>query len=651
MADRGDRPIADYAIVGDCHGAALVAKDGSVDWCALERFDADPLFLRILDARRGGFLAIRPRGNFTSTRAYLPRSNILRTEFATANGRAAVTDWMPVGRTASAGPNDYVTLAAPGWLIRRIEALEGSIELEVTCRAAREYASRLAPLAPHGRDVLIEGTRLALRSDAALAVDGDTATATLSLQAGDRRYVAIAPEGDRVDSTIVDTLFQVTRAFWREWIGYCRYDGRYAAEVERSALALKLLTFAPTGACVAAPTTSLPEEIGGERNWDYRFCWIRDTSLMLHALSMLGYSSESHRFWEFLCERMEEGVAKLQVMYGIGGEAKLEERLLDWLQGYRASKPVRIGNAAHAQRQTDLYGYVFEAAMVYDKLGADLTPGDREVLASVADFIESCWNQPDTGIWESRGPMRHFVHSKAMCWLVVDRAVKLLGKKERWVRVRDEIWRALCERGRVDGHFVQAMDEGDPRRMDAALLQLATLGLPVDRETLRATRLAVEKELSRGECFLERYTTEDGVAGGEGAFLICSFWHVDALLAEGEEEAARSLFEKLLAFANDVGLFSEEIDARTGELLGNFPQAFTHLGLVNTAVNLSLHARHGTRAVRQGYAERARKIVTATFGWRGALAALLSRGEVRMAGSRDSVLRLEAIRPPATLPA
>ena len=651
MADRGDRPIADYAIVGDCHGAALIAKDGSIDWCALERFDADPLFMRILDARRGGFLWIRPRGEFTSTRAYLPRTNILRTEFTTATGRAAVVDFMPVGRTASAGANDYVSLAAPGWLVRRVEALEGTVELEATCRVAREYATRFAALEARGRDVAIAGTQWALRSDAAFEVAGDSASARLQLAAGDRRYVAVTPATDLIDARIVDTLFAVTRAFWQEWIGYCRYDGRYAAAVERSALALKLLTFSPTGACVAAPTTSLPEDIGGERNWDYRFCWIRDTSLMLHALSMLGYSSESHRFWEFLCERLEEGVAKLQVMYGIGGESRLEERLLEWLEGYRGSRPVRIGNAAHAQRQTDLYGYVFEAGMVYDKLGADVTGGDRKVLASVADFIETCWNEPDTGIWESRGPMRHFVHSKAMCWLVVDRAVKLLGKRDNWVRVRDEIWRALCERGRVDGHFVQAMDEGDPKRVDAALLQLATLGLPIDHETLRRTRLAVEEQLARGDCFLERYTSDDGVAGGEGAFLICSFWHVDALLAEGEEGAARALFEKLIAFANDVGLLSEEIDAHSGALLGNFPQAFTHLGLVNSAVNLSIHARHGAHAVKQGYAERAQRMVKATFGWRGAIAALASSGRVRVIGSRASVLRMEPIRSPATLPA
>jgi alpha,alpha-trehalase len=648
MAERGDRPIADYAIVGDCHGAALVAKDGSVDWCCLERFDSDPLFMRLLDARRGGFLWIRPRGEFTATRAYLPHSNVLRTELATPAGRIAVTDWMPLGRTRKAGANDYVTVCAPGWLVRRIEALEGSVDLEIGCRATLDYGARIARLTPHGRDLLIEGTPHALRSDFGFSVNDDHATATLRLEAGERRYVAVTRAGDAIDSAAVDHSLAVTRAFWSEWIGYCRYDGPYVANVERSALALKLLTYAPTGACVAASTTSLPEEIGGERNWDYRFCWIRDASLMLHALSMLGYSSESHRFWDFLCERMVEGVAKLQVMYAVDGGSNLEERVLD-LAGYRGSKPVRIGNAAHAQRQLDLYGYIFEGGFVYEKLGADVTRGDRKALEEVANFIEEVWNEPDTGIWESRGPLRHYVHSKAMCWVVLDRAVKLLGAAPRWVELRDRIFAELCARGRVEGHFVQSMDEGDPRRVDAALLQLATLGLPIDHDTLRATRLAVEKYLARGD-FLERYTTEDGVPGGEGAFLICSFWHVDALLAEGEERRARELFERLLACANDVGLFSEEIDPASGALLGNFPQAFTHLGLVNSAVNLQLHEKHGKHAVaRQGYAERAHRIVKATFGLKGAIAALGSRGRVRIVGSRASILDMETLRPPAKL--
>src|SRR5438105_5882012 len=640
MDEGGDRPIADYAIVGDCHGSALVAKDGSVDWCALGRFDADPICMRLLDARRGGFLGIRPRGDYRSTRAYLPRTNILRTEFATATGRAALTDWMALGRTRDAGPNDYVSVAAPGWLVRRIEALEGRIELDIECRASLEYGRRFAGFTRRGKAALIEGTPLALHSDIALTLADAAASATIRLEAGERRYVALAPAADTVDDATIDALFEVTRAFWTEWIGFCRYDGPYTAQVERSALVLKLLTYAPSGACVAAPTTSLPEEIGGERNWDYRYCWIRDASLMLHALSALGYSGEAHRFWDFLCRRLEDGVAELQIMYGIEGESDLDERVLDHLAGYRASRPVRVGNAAHAQRQIDLYGYVFEGGWTYRKLGAGVTHGDRAVLACVADFIEGCWSEPGTGLWESRGPMRHYVHSKAMCWVVLDRAVKLLGANDRWEGLRDRIWRELCDKGRVDGHFVQAMGEGDGRRVDAALLQLATLGLPVDHDTMRATRLAVERELTRGD-FLERYTTEDGVAGGEGAFLVCSFWHVDALLAEGEHDAARRLFERLLACANDVGLYSEEIDPASGDLLGNFPQAFTHLGLVNSAVNLRLHERHGTHAVRAGYAERAHRSVTATFGWRGVLAAFLSTGRIRVFGSRASRLALD----------
>lgn len=642
---RGYRPIADYAAIGDCHGCALIAKDGGIDWCCFDRFDAEPMFLRILDAGRGGYLAITPSNVVAASRAYLPGTNIVRTEFRTPTGVLAVTDFMPLGRSAKAGPNDYVDVEAPGWLVRRMEVLQGEVDLDIVCRPAREFALAKVAFRPDDCGYEIVGTKRAVRSDLRLDVLGDCVQANAALRAGDRRFIVLAPVDHRVDSATVDALFAVTQAYWREWIGYCRHEGPYRAFVERSALALKMMTFPPEGTCVAAPTTSLPEAIGGVRNWDYRFCWIRDASLMLHALSSLGYSGESDRFFDFLCRMMESGVRNLQIMYGLAGERELEERTLDQLEGYAGSRPVRIGNAAHDQRQSDLYGYILEGALIYRKLGRAIGKGDKLVLAQIADFIGECWALPDNGIWEMRAAPRHFVHSKAMCWVVVDRAIRLLGERREWVDLRERIWQEILRRGRdpTGGHLLQTYDEGGPRAVDAALLQLAVLGLPMDVAMIRSTRLAVERELRTGD-FLSRYKGADGVPGSDGAFLVCSFWLVDSLLAEGEGEEATRLFERLLACANDVGLYSEEIDPPSKAFLGNFPQAFTHLGLINTAVSLTLFRKYGAEGVRGGYADRAHRSVRATFGWRGVLAALLSTGRIRLRSSSASKLRIDLKR-------
>jgi len=495
----------------------------------------------------------------------------------------------------------------------------------------------LRALRPVDAGFELEGAGLALRSDLALEAEGSRIVARVRLAAGARRFVVLAPTAARVDAAAVDAVLAVTEAYWREWIAYCRYSGPHKAFVERSALVLKMMTYPPKGTCVAAMTTSLPEAIGGPRNWDYRYCWIRDASLMLHALASLGYSGESDRFFGFLCEKIGEGAKNLKLMYGIGGERDIDESELAHLDGYAGSRPVRIGNGAHDQRQTDLYGYILEGALIYKKLGRAINPGDEKALAEIADFIAEVWSLPDSGIWEARDEPRHFVHSKAMCWVVLDRAIQLLGERAEWVELRGKIWDEILARGRdaSDGRLLQSYEDHGAANVDAALLQLAVLGLPLEVATLRSTRLAVERELQVGD-FLLRYKRADGLAGGEGAFLVCSFWHVDSLLAEGEGEAATRLFERLLGCANDVGLYAEEIDPHSGAFLGNFPQAFTHLGLINTAVSLGLFQKYGPEAVRGGYADRARRSVRSTFGWRGVLAALLSTGHIRLFSSRAS---------------
>ncbi|MBA3477076.1 MAG: glycoside hydrolase family 15 protein [Lautropia sp.] len=631
-------PIGDYAAIGDCHGAALVSTDGGIDWGCLGRFDADPIFCRLLDADRGGFMSAAPREKASATRSYLDGTNILRTEFRTSSGRVAITDFMPVGRAPSAGPYDYVTLNAPGWIVRRIEGVEGRVDLHAAYRPSVAFARRCAELKAVPGGIALEGDDAVLRSDLPLRIAGDRAECTFSIGAGECRYIVVGKAAAAATTERVDELFDITCAFWKEWIGYCRYRGPYAAMVRRSALALKLMTYAPTGASVAALTTSLPEEIGAGRNWDYRYCWVRDASLMLQTLASLGYSGEARRFYEFMQKALKGPVDELQIMYGVGMERELHEHELGHLEGYRGSKPVRTGNGAYDQRQSDLYGYLLEGALTYSALGGKISAAEQESYVRVADFITGCWLEPDKGLWEIRGEPQHFVHSKAMCWVVMDRAIRLLGERPGWVALRERIWRDIADHGRSpEGHFIQAYSAPDEAQLDAALVQLAMMGLPADLETLRLTREAVERELRRGD-FLLRYTGGDGVEGKEGGFLVCSFWLVDALLYEGRGAEARALFERLLGHANDVGLYAEESDPESGALLGNFPQAFTHLGLVGSAVNLALFEKRGAAALRGSYADRARRSVWATFGWKGVISGLLQSRRINFFSSRKSRL-------------
>ncbi|HVL34343.1 MAG TPA: glycoside hydrolase family 15 protein, partial [Burkholderiales bacterium] len=433
MAERGYRPIADYAAIGDCHGGALVARDGGIDWCALGRFDADPVCCRLLDARRGGHLSLELQGEVEASRGYLADTNILRTELALAGGRVALTDFMPVGRKPEAGPNDYVSLNAPGWLVRRIECLEGAVDCELVFRPGR------------------------LLGEAQATLHSDLRAGRTLLRLGTRHYAVLTPADARVDAARLDALERITTAFWTEWMSYCRYTGPYAGMVRRSALALKLMTYAPTGAVVAALTTSLPEQMGGARNWDYRFCWVRDAALMLHALAALGYSGESKRFLDFMRRMLADPIETFQVMYGINMEKTLDERVLEGFEGYAGSRPVRIGNEAYRQRQTDLYAYGLEAALVFRRLGGRITKQDEAVIGRVVAFIAQCWHEPDLGLWEMRGAPRHFVHSKASCWVVVDRAIRLCGAQPGWIELRDRMAKELLARGRApQGHFVQA---------------------------------------------------------------------------------------------------------------------------------------------------------------------------------------------------
>jgi alpha,alpha-trehalase len=633
-----DKPIRDYALIGDCHGCALVSSEGSIDWCALGRFDAAPVFCRLLDATKGGFLSVKPSARFDVERAYIDDTNILRTVFTTDTGRASATDYMPVGRRAGAGVHDYTSLAAPALLVRTIEGLAGRMDLDVTFRPSVEFARRPARLAATDASVFADAGP-ALHAEVLFRISGDTGHARITVAAGEKRHMVVSAK--RLPAAIppgtVDQLFATTSAFWREWLAYTRYRGRYQEMVRRSALVLKLLTYAPTGAIIAAPTTSLPEEIGGARNWDYRYCWLRDSSFVLYALAVLGYSGEAKAFGRFLRRVCRQRADLVQVMYRIDGEACLDEKILDHLNGYCGSRPVRIGNAAYRQRQIDVYGEVLDWAHLTAALGGGFDEEDRDLLRRLASFVATHAGDPDQGLWETRSEPRHHVHGKLMSWVTLDRALQLLGDNREWRSLRDRLQQEILDRG-VDpgcGHLVQAYDHPNT---DAALLLAPMLGFPVDSAVLERTIAAVERELRRGD-YVERYRSDDGVPGRHGAFLICSFWLVDAYLALGRRSEARVLYERLLAGANDVGLFAEAIDPTSHAFLGNFPQAFTHLALVGNAIHFELCRKYGDAAILGTHADRARRAVGATFGWRAVWEACKASGRVgRLRSSRRSLM-------------
>jgi GH15 family glucan-1,4-alpha-glucosidase len=401
-AARGYKPIGDYALIGDCHGSALVARDGSVDWCCLDRFDADPVFCRILDANRGGFLSVKPVCRFSVTRSYADSTNILNSRFRTDTGDVLVTDFMPVGRRPGSGTHNYVDLIAPKWLVRTIEAVRGSVDIRIRYRPTLELGTKTVRLSNGNGRITVEDGPVLHHTASGFTVKGDAAEVTTKLEHGQRLILVLSNQSTpdfQVDR--VDALQSATAAFWREWIAYCRYQGPYQDAVRRSLLAIKLLIYAPSGAIVAAPTTSLPEEIGGTRNWDYRYCWLRDAAFALYALAIVGYGGEARRFSAYLPRVCAATAPDLRAMYGIEGETDLTERTIDSFEGYRGSSPVRIGNGAHRQRQIDVYGEVLDWALLYERLGGRIDDGSRLMLSALANYVADHWDEPDQGMWES----------------------------------------------------------------------------------------------------------------------------------------------------------------------------------------------------------------------------------------------------------
>ena len=609
LAGRGEEryvPIADYALIGDTRSAALISRHGSIDWLCWPRFDAGSVFARILDAQGGGYFAIHPAVPYTTKRRYLDASNVLETTFTCDSGAVRLLDLMPVMREEEKARH----LSPFRQLLRRVEGIGGEVPVVAKYAPRPNYGRDVPRLSGRGECIhFTDGPNVyQLRSDAPLENRGDSAVSQVRLRAGQRRDFALAFDshspsvyphiGEEATAEIERSI-----AYWQEWSSQLDYDGPYREAVLRSALVLKLMTYAPSGAVVAAPTTSLPEAIGGVRNWDYRYCWLRDASFTVRALYDTGFEAEGDAFVNWMLYATQLTHPHLQILYDVFGEARLPERTLPHLEGYRGSAPVRIGNDAHNQFQLDVYGEVLGAVEEHVNRGATLERDVQRLMVRLADVVVARWREPDSGIWEKRSGRAQHTHAKIMAWSALDCAERLARKGHlqdgvtRWNAEKQEIKRMVLERGFHRGlnSFVSILD-GD--QLDASLLHAARVGFldPADPRLL-GTIDAIRARLGRDD-LLYRYDieTNDGLPPGEGAFLACSFWLVEALVLAGRADEGRVLFEKLLGRCNDVGLLSEECDTRTGALLGNFPQALTHIALMNAAV--CLHHESGGRSRR-----------------------------------------------------
>jgi GH15 family glucan-1,4-alpha-glucosidase len=682
------RPIGQYGAIGDCRTAALVGPDGSIDWCCMPHFDSPALFLRLLDADRGGSFRVGPVDARTATMSYLPGTNILETQFETPEGRLRLVDSMPVRprephrhlieRLVNLLPGGQHSLrtelereigndvAAAHRINRLVTCLSGALTVEVALNVTFDYARESAgvtplPVGAGAFGAVLSGagqylaflvrrlsSHLPAQKSAPLALeDGDASALRLRipLKAGERIIALVNYARDEAEAHALlgelvghdfDADLDETVRFWRDWSSQCRYDGPYQQAVLRSALALKLCTFEPTGAIVAAPTTSLPEQIGGVRNWDYRYTWLRDSAFTLGALGELGYYDEARDYFHFLHDLQIRCADNLRIMYSIHGQsgAQLTEQDLDHLEGYRGSRPVHVGNGAAEQCQLDVYGELLDAAYSYihedgyreEHRKIEPSHDLRDLSRIIARYVVAHWQDLDRGIWEVRGAPRAFVYSRAMCWVALDRACKLAGahghyrRLPRWTRTRDLIRADILEHGYNEtlGSFTQAY--GDDV-LDAANLRLPLVGfLPADEPRMRSTIDVTGQGLAGPDGVLYRYRpagggsvsgpspigglADDGLPGSEGAFLACTFWLIHDLCHLGHIEEAREHFERMLTYASPLGLFSEEVDLASGEMLGNYPQAFTHIGLINSAVTIerAVEGRLGPEALpsRQG---------------------------------------------------
>jgi GH15 family glucan-1,4-alpha-glucosidase len=603
--------IEDYALIGDMHSAALIGRDGSADWLCVPRFDSPACFAALLGDEHNGQWLIAPTASQVpggrprlAARRYAGDTLILETEWHTAGGEVRVIDFMP----PRSGEEPV--------LVRIVEGVRGAVEMECVLRVRFGYG-KVVPWVrriDHAVVAVAGPDSIWLRTPVGLVGHDMAHGASFVVRAGERVPFVLSWMPSHLDAPAVidaEAALAETSRFWTDWTASCTYRGQYRAAVVRSLITLKALTYAPTGGIVAAPTTSLPEDIGGVRNWDYRYCWLRDATITLEALLRTGYTGEAAAWREWLGRAIAGDPADVQIMYGVAGERRLGEWEADWLAGYEGSAPVRIGNAAVGQRQLDVYGEVIDAITLGREAGLRFDKHTWSLVRALLRFLEKNWSEPDEGIWEVRGPRRHFVHSKVMAWVAFDRAIRVAelgrpGAEERWRAVRDSIHAEVCEQGYdpARGAFTQYYGSAE---LDAAVLLMPEVGfLPPDDPRMVSTVRAIQRDLMRDGLLL-RYTQPppaaaggglaavDGLSGGEGAFLACSFWLVNALHMIGEYDEAVALFERLLALRTDLGLLSEEYDPRYGRLVGNMPQAFSHMPLIQSALNLDSHEGHHCR--------------------------------------------------------
>ena len=599
----GYLPIEDHGIIGNLRTVALVGRNGSIDWFCFPNFDSPSIFASILDDEKGGHFRIHPQtDDVTRKQLYWPDTNILVSRFLSRQGVGEVTDYMPVGAPRG-------DLGFHG-LIRRVKAVRGSMNFRMECFPAFNYArdAHSVEISEAGAKFLSPGLNLALAADRPLRREGNGVVAEFALEEGDTASFELHHLDNGVTPISAEEserLFHDTVAYWRNWIAKCTYHGRWREIVNRSALVLKLLTYKPTGAIVAAPTCSLPESIGGPRNWDYRYTWIRDAAFTVYAFMRLGFTEEAAAFMNYLDQRCHElePDGSLQVMYGIDGRHELDEERLDHLKGYMGSRPVRIGNAAYRQHQLDIYGELRDAVYLFNKYGMPISYELWMYLRQLVDWLCEHWREPDEAIWEVRGGARKFVYSKVMCWVALDRAIRLAQKRSfpadwgKWFRTRDEMYLDIMQHGWNEQKHAFVQSYGSDS-LDASLLIMPLVFFlsPTDPRMI-STLEAIDKPPREGglvsDGLVYRYDVEktpDGLKGTEGTFNICTFWLVEALTRAGAGDPekiyeARLLFEQMLGYANHLGLFSEQIGVR-GEALGNFPQAFTHLSLISAAFNL-----------------------------------------------------------------
>ncbi len=594
-------PIEQYALIGDCHTAALVGSDGSIDWLCFPRFDSGACFAALLGGPEHGRWRIGPSGKVTAVRRkYRDGTLILETEFETAEGRVRLTDFMPASQTRFD-------------VVRIVEGLSGRVALSLELIVRFDYGSIVPWVRRRGDVLLFTAGPDTLELVGSIAVEGKNmqTVAEFTVGAGERQWFSLNYRHSHLDTLPpIDPLEELEEAnkLWLRWSGRSNIHTRWQEPVVRSLITLKALQYRPSGGIIAAPTTSLPEQPGGVRNWDYRFCWLRDATFALNALLLAGYIDEATKWREWLLRAVAGSPQDLQILYGVTGLRRLDEYEIPWLPGYQGATPVRVGNAASKQFQLDVYGEVMDTLHLARMSGLDPEPEAWSLQVALLEFVEANWQRPDDGIWEIRGPQRHFIHSKVMAWVAFDRVIKdaerdgLEAPLERWRQVRDAIHAEVCAKGfnAERGCFVQSYESS---HLDASVLLMAQVGfLPPNDPRVLGTIEAVERELIV-EGLVLRYSTETGVdalPAGEGAFLPCSFWLADCYALTGRRREGEALFERLLALRNDVGLLAEEYDPRSGRMLGNFPQAMTHMALVNTARLLSMPEAEAKSAARQG---------------------------------------------------